>query len=328
LNDFAMNRTNRRASASTVVIAWLDRRLRVMLRAAQRSSRRHIAAIALLIVLACGGVGFSYAWVAGTGPTAGALEVGSLAMIVSLMTAAAFYPYLRLRSQWLLDAASTITHDYFDLLSVLGKLTELRNGEAAGHNLRVTVYTLWFAEELGFAPAEVARAAKGALLHDVGKLAVPDRILQKPGPLTPDERAEMAKHVGYGLEIISQSRSLQETTPVVAAHHERYDGKGYPIGMKAEAIPPEARMFALVDVFDALTSSRSYKPAYSVEEALATMARGRGSHFDPGMFDRFAQLVPGFADQLPKDEQGLTELLMARMAPYLNHVVRLGPALQ
>jgi putative nucleotidyltransferase with HDIG domain len=324
----SINHTQRRSSASTAVITWLDRRLEAILESAQRSARRHITAIALFIVLACGLVAFAYAWVAGTGLFAGAFEVGSLAMIASLLTAAVFYPFLRLRSQWLLDAASTITHDYFDLLSVLGKLTELRNGEAAGHNLRVTVYTLWFAEELGFAPAEVARAAKGALLHDVGKLAVPDRILQKPGPLTPDERAEMAKHVGYGLEIISQSRSLQETTPVVAAHHERYDGKGYPVGMKAEAIPPEARMFALVDVFDALTSSRSYKPAYSVEDALATMARGRGSHFDPVMFDRFAQRVPDFVGQLPKDEQGLTELLMARMVPYLNHVVRLGPALQ
>lgn len=310
-----------------MAIGWLDRRLAIVLRAAYRRSRRHVTATALAIVVLCGLGAFSCAWAAGVKPIAGAFEVGVLATIASLLTAAAFYPILKLRSQWLLEAASTIAHDYFDLLSVLGKLTELRNGEASGHNLRVTVYTLRFAEELGLSAAEIVRAAKGALLHDVGKLAVPDRILNKPGPLTAGERAEMAKHVGYGLEIISQSRSLQEATPVVAAHHEHFDGRGYPLGMKAEAIPPEARLFALVDVFDALTSVRAYKPAYSVEEALATMAEGRGLHFDPDMFDRFVQLAPNLVGQLPRDEAGLTRLLMDRLSPYLNHIVHLEPVL-
>jgi HD-GYP domain-containing protein (c-di-GMP phosphodiesterase class II) len=113
----------------------------------------------------------------------------------------------------------------------------------------------------------------------------------------------------------------------VAAHHEQYDGKGYPLGMTAEAIPREARLFALVDVFDALTSARAYKPAYSVEQALATMANGRGSHFDPDMFDRFAQLAPSLAAQLPADGVSLTRLLMDRLSPYLDRVVHLEPVL-
>ena len=257
--------------------------------------------------------------------SADAFRLAALATLVSLLTACALYPFLRLRDRWLLQAVSTISHDNLDLLSLLGKLTELRDAETAGHNLRVTVYTLLFAEALGFSSDEIVRAAKGALLHDIGKLAVPDRILHKPGALTPDERAEMNLHVRYGLEIVSQCHFLHEAMPVVAAHHEHYDGKGYPLGLKAEDIPREARLFALVDVFDALTSTRIYKPAYSIERALQTMAGGRGSHFDPVMFDRFERLVPIFVAQLPEDKACLTQLLMDRLLPYLDNFVRLIP---
>jgi HD-GYP domain-containing protein (c-di-GMP phosphodiesterase class II) len=250
-----------------------------------------------------------------------AANASSLAIAASLLTAVALYPVLRTRERWLMRAVSTITHDNIEFLSVLGKLTELRNGETAGHNLRVTLYTLMFAEALQLSPREIVRAVKGAVLHDVGKLAVPDSVLGKPGPLTPDERLEMNKHVCYGLEIISQSIILQEAAPVVGGHHERYDGQGYPIGLKSEAIPREARLFALVDVFDALTSWRVYKPALDIQEALSTMAVGRGSHFDPVLFDRFVDLVPGFARRMPQDQTALTMLLMDRLLPYFELLV-------
>ncbi len=254
----------------------------------------------------------------GAWQTSGAIGATMLAVGVSAMSAAAIYPVLRQRERWLLRAVSTITHDNIDLLSVLGKLTELRSGETAGHNLRVAISTLLFAEALNLPPEEIVRTVKGALLHDVGKLAVPDKILGSPGRLTADEHTEMAKHVRYGLEIISQSQVLQDAAPVVSAHHEHYDGTGYPSGLKGEAIPRQARLFALVDVFDALTSSRVYKSAYSVEEALATMAAGRGSHFDPALFDRFAKLAPDFAQRLPQDEAALAVLLMDRFLPYFE----------
>lgn len=315
------------ASPAAVATSWLHRRLSSAIEAAHRRSRRRVTAMALAIAATSGGGTFWYSALTGAGLGAGAFREAVLAMVVSLLTAGALFPVLRLRNRLLLQAASTISHDNIDLLSVLGKLTELRDGETAGHNLRVTAYTLLFAEALEFLPDEIVRATKGALLHDVGKLVVPDRILQKPGPLTPGERAEMAEHVRYGLEIVSQSNSLQEATPIVAGHHEHYDGTGYPLGLKAEDIPREARLFALVDVFDALTSPRVYKPAYSVEQALATMTDGRGTHFDPVMFDRFAQLAPDFVVQLPKDETGLTQLLMDRLLPYLDHIVHLEPQL-
>jgi putative nucleotidyltransferase with HDIG domain len=255
----------------------------------------------------------------------GAIDAAGLAVTVSIITAAALYAVLRQREDWLLRAASTISHDNIDVLSLLGKLTELRDGETAGHNLRVTTYTLLFAEALGLPPKEIVRATKGALMHDVGKLAVSDRILGKPGPLTPEERVEMAEHVRFGLEIVGQSHILQEAASVVGNHHERYDGKGYPLGLSGEAIPREARLFALVDVFDALTSSRVYKPAFGIEAALATMASGRGSHFDPALFDRFKEMAPELAWRLPRDEAALTALLMDRLLPYLERVVHVAP---
>jgi putative nucleotidyltransferase with HDIG domain len=165
------------------------------------------------------------------------------------------------------------------------------------------------------------RATKGALLHDVGKLAVPDHILGKPGPLTPEERTEMEQHVGYGLEIVSQSHFLQEAALVVGGHHEHYDGTGYPSGLKGEAIPREGRLFALVDVFDALTSVRVYKLALGIEEALAIMAGGRGAHFDPALFDRFQEMARDLARRLPQDETALTALLIDRLLPYLDRFV-------
>ena len=279
----------------------------------------------LALPLVSGSVAFLCLSAARAEPAVQTLEAVVLAMAASILTAAAFFPLRRRRERWLLRATTTVFRDNFDLLSVLGKLTELRDDETAGHTLRVTVYSLFFAEALGLPPREIVRTAKGALLHDIGKLGVADRILHKAGPLTPDERAQMAAHVQYGLEIVSQSDLLREATPVVAAHHERYDGEGYPQGLRGDAIPREARVFALVDVFDALTSSRVYKPAFGVEEALATMAGGRASHFDPALFDRFAEVAPELARRLPEDEVALTALLMDRLLPYLEQLIPMEP---
>ncbi|OQX06401.1 MAG: hypothetical protein BWK76_26290, partial [Desulfobulbaceae bacterium A2] len=257
----SINHTQKNASPTAMATRWLDRRLISALEETQRRSRRYITALTLAIAL-ISGIGTLYsAAAAGIGPDTDAFKMSALVTVVSLLTAAALYPVLRLRGRWLLQTVSTISHDNIELLAVLGKLTELRNGETAGHNLRVTLYTLVFAEALKLSPAEIVRSVKGALLHDIGKLAVPDRILGKPGPLSPAEREEMQRHVTYGMEIVSQSHYLREAAPVVGGHHERHDGTGYPAGLKGQAIPRDARLFALVDVFDALTSPRAYKPA-------------------------------------------------------------------
>lgn len=311
-------------SPSAIASSWLDQQLVPVLANFRQRLRKHVIRTCLGTAF-LSGIGAYALSSLGNGIDAwqisGPIGASMLAMVASVMSAAALYPVLRQRDRWLHRAVSTITHDNIDLLSVLGKLTELRSGETAGHNLRVTVTTLLFAESLKLPPDEIVRTVKGALLHDVGKLAVPDRILGSPARLTPGEHTEMAKHVRYGLEIIAQSQTLRDTAPVVGAHHERYDGTGYPSGLKGEAIPHEARLFALVDVFDALTSSRVYKPAYGVDEALATMAAGRGSHFDPALFDRFVELAPDFAQRLPQDEAALALLLMERLLPYFELLV-------
>lgn len=321
-----MTSLSQQPSPAALATSWLERRMESVIATAQKRLRGRMM-LTTLAAASMSGIGvFSYSSASGSAVMGGALEAAALTTAVSALTAAALYPILRLRNRWMGSATSTISRDNIDLLAVLGKLTELRDGETAGHNLRVTAYALLFAEALGLQPDEIVRATKGALLHDVGKLAIPDRILGKPGPLTTEERVEMSKHVGYGLEIVSQSHALQEATAVVGGHHEHYDGKGYPLGLKGEAIPREARLFALVDVFDALTSARVYKSALRVEEALAMMAAERGSHFDPDLFQRFARLAPGFVRQLPRDEASLTALLMDRLLPYLDRFVHLEAA--
>lgn len=314
------------ASPALAATTWLNRQLASVIATVHRRLHRRliVTSAAIASLAGCSVFAFSSPG-AGAGIQLSAIGAAVLAVAVSAMTAATLYAVLRQRERWLLRAASTISRDNIDMWWVLGKLTELRDGETAGHNLRVTTYTLLFAEALDLPPEEIVRTTKGALLHDVGKLAVPDCILGKPGPLTPDERAEMAKHVRFGLEIVSQSQILHEAAAVVGGHHERYDGNGYPLGLKGEAIPREARLFALVDVFDALTSSRVYKPAFGIEEALATMAGGRGSHFDPTLFDRFREIAPDLARRLPRADAALTALLMDRLLPYLERAVHMAP---
>jgi putative nucleotidyltransferase with HDIG domain len=322
----SINAKHAAVSPALVATTWLNRQLVSVIATVHRRLHRRLILTSSAIAFVAGvGVLALSSLVVDVEGHLGEIDAAVLAVAASVMTAAALYAVVRQRERWLLRAASTISRDNIDMWWVLGKLTELRDGETAGHNLRVTTYTLLLAEALDLPPEEIVRTTKGALLHDVGKLAVPDRILGKPGPLTPEERAEMAKHVRFGLEIVSQSEILHEAAAVVGSHHERYDGKGYPLGLRGEAIPREARLFALVDVFDALTSARVYKAAFSVEEALATMAGGRGSHFDPALFDRFREMAPDLARRLPDDEAALTSLLMDRLLPYLERVVHVAP---
>jgi putative nucleotidyltransferase with HDIG domain len=314
------------SSAVALAATWLDRRMQSIAAAAHDHLRKRMALTTLAASLASAMGIFSYTLVSGSGATGGAFAALALATAVPILTAAALYPVLHLRNRWMCHATSTISRDNIQMLAVLGKLTELRDGETAGHNLRVTAYAVLFAEALQFPPDEIVRTAKGALLHDVGKIVVPDHILGKPGPLTLEERCEMSQHVRFGIEIVSQSEALQEATAVVAGHHEHYDGTGYPLGLKGKAIPREARLFALVDVFDALTSARVYKPALRVEEALAHMAAGRDSHFDPWLFDRFVMLAPSFIRRLPREEAALSALVMEKLTPYFDRFVHLEPA--
>ena len=132
----------------------------------------------------------------------------------------------------------------------------------------------------------------GAFLHDAGKIGISDTILLKPGPLTKEEFSVMRTHVLLGVDIISRAHWLQSARDVVEFHHEKFDGSGYMKGLKGEAIPLNARIFAIVDVFDALTSTRPYKKPLLFDETMSMLRRDRGSHFDPRLLDAFDAIAP------------------------------------
>ena len=161
----------------------------------------------------------------------------------------------------------------------------------AGHCQRVADLACRLAEAVGITGRELTWFRMGAILHDVGKISVPAEILNKPGRLSPEEREIIQRHAAAGDEIVAGLEFPWDIRPIVRSHHEHWAGTGYPDGLAGEEIPLHARVLCVADVFDALTSARAYKPAFSVEEALAIMAEDRGRVFEPDLFDIFASLV-------------------------------------
>jgi putative nucleotidyltransferase with HDIG domain len=201
------------------------------------------------------------------------------------------------------------------MLAALGSAVAMRDRGTNSHNFRVTLYAIRLAEAAGLPSWRIQGLVKGAFLHDVGKIGIPDAILHKAGPLTDREVALMRSHVHHGVEIVRPYKWLRDALPVVRSHHERYDGSGYPEGLRGGDIPVEARIFTLVDVFDALTSRRSYKEARSLEEALRVLAEGRGSHFDPRLHDTFRAIAPALYHSVYlADERTLVRTLDAELA--------------
>lgn len=171
----------------------------------------------------------------------------------------------------------------------LAAAVELRDEETGSHIERVGRSCELVARRLGLEPERCELVRVASLLHDVGKIAIPDRILLKPGTLTQEERREMERHTEIGYRILAGSdATLLELAATIAwTHHERFDGRGYPRGLRGEEIPLEGRIAAVVDVFDALTSMRPYRPPVPLEEAVASMRAGRGGSFDPAILDLF-----------------------------------------
>jgi HD-GYP domain-containing protein (c-di-GMP phosphodiesterase class II) len=168
---------------------------------------------------------------------------------------------------------------------------DLRDKETEGHTQRVTEMTIELARQFGFSEAELVHIRRGALLHDIGKMGVPDRILLKEGKLTEEEWQVMRKHPGFAHEMLLPIHYLRPALDIPYCHHEKWDGTGYPRGLKGEEIPLTARIFAVVDVWDALTSDRPYRPAWTRQRALAHIRASAGSHFDPQVVEAFVQLL-------------------------------------
>ena len=203
--------------------------------------------------------------------------------------AAAAIDAMQLRSR-LVSANDEVLLAYDSTIRGWSRALDLRDRETMGHSSRVTDMAVQLARSRGFDPVALGHLRRGALLHDIGKMAVPDAILQKPGPLTAEERCVMQQHTVFGRDLLEPIRYLRDAVDVPYAHHERWDGTGYPRGLAGTAIPLAARIFAVVDVYDALTSDRPYRKAWSRRRALEHIAAAAGSHFDPEVVAAFLEL--------------------------------------
>lgn len=203
------------------------------------------------------------------------------------------------------------------VIQTLGGAIAKRDSDTDAHNYRVTLYAVRLAQAVGLDETAMQGLIKGAFLHDVGKIGTEDRILLKPGRLNDQEFSVMRQHVGHGIDIVGGAAWLGDAIPIVSCHHEKFDGTGYPKSLQGEKIPPEARIFAIADVFDALTSARPYKQAMPLAEALEILQEGRGRHFDPELLDRFIELAPGLYDRFAGDEsERVRDLVTAIVREY------------
>lgn len=226
--------------------------------------------------------------------------MGTVAMtiVAVLAMAAVLYP-LMLK---LLCHATSLTKQLMSsnlsLLSSLGSAVAKRDSDTDAHNYRVTLYSVALAETLDLPDGEIAHLIAGAFLHDVGKIGIPDAILLKPGRLSADEFEIMKTHALHGLDIVAGNEWMASAADVIRHHHEKFDGSGYPDGLAGDRIPRIARLFAVVDVFDALVSTRPYKAPMATGAALSILRRDAGRHFDPAMVDAFEPIAGGLHDEL------------------------------
>jgi putative nucleotidyltransferase with HDIG domain len=205
------------------------------------------------------------------------------------------------QSQALGAALAETERTYDTTLQALSNALDVRDSETEGHSRRVVEYMELIIAELPVAPENLSTLRRGALLHDIGKIGVPDNVLRKPAALSDAEWVVMKRHPEHGARIISQIPFLQDVSRIVRHHHERWDGKGYPDGIAAEAIPLGARIFAVADSFDAMTSDRPYRRAMSVKDARVEVARCRGTQFDPNVVDAFVRVPVDQLDAIADD---------------------------
>ncbi|THF68377.1 PAS domain S-box protein [Deinococcus sp. Arct2-2] len=180
---------------------------------------------------------------------------------------------------------------YDETIEGWARALDLRDHETEGHSRRVTEQTVALCQQLGMPPEELVHVRRGALLHDIGKMGIRDAVLLKPGALTDEEWVEMRKHPGYAVALLRPIKFLRPALDIPEYHHEKWDGSGYPLGLRGTDIPVAARAFALVDVYDALTSHRPYRRAWTKERALEHLQSGASTHFDPDLVQIFMQMI-------------------------------------
>ncbi len=196
---------------------------------------------------------------------------------------------LRLAVENLKESQQTIRASHLETILRLSAAAEFKDEDTADHLARMSRYSARLAQKYGLHAGEVELVLQASPMHDIGKIGIPDSILLKPGKLSPTEWELMKRHTEFGAKILKESsfELLRAGEIIAMSHHERFDGSGYPLGLAGADIPVFGRICAVADVFDALTSKRPYKEAFSNEKSLEIMRAGRGSHFDPGILDLF-----------------------------------------
>lgn len=241
---------------------------------------------------------------------------------------------LRSLNENLNDMFEVLYNNYRATLRTLAKALEARDVETRGHSDRVVAYSVRLGQELGLTQRDLIALEQGALLHDIGKIGVRDSILLKPGPLTEEQWVEMREHIAHGLRIIDGVDFLSGARPVVGQHHEKFDGSGYPNGLRGELIHLHARIFAVADAFDALTSDRPYRSAQSYANACAEITSNAGTHFDPNVVNAFLRIpetqladIRLAAESQDYPEQIINEREIRSFIISLKHreTARLGP---
>lgn len=200
----------------------------------------------------------------------------------------------RVKTHLSLVRVDELKQSRLEIVQRLGRAAEYKDNETGRHVIRMSHYAKLLALALGFSEEDAEELLHAAAMHDVGKIGIPDAILLKNGPLTDAEWVVMRQHPQFGADIIGDHTSLllRMARLIALSHHERWDGKGYPLGLQGEAIPLEGRIVAVADVFDALTNARPYKPAWHVDAAVAQLRKEAGHHFDPRVVEHFINILP------------------------------------
>jgi len=208
---------------------------------------------------------------------------------------------VKARTDQLQEALRGLERSYDITLQALGDALDLKDAETEGHSRRVTAFTMAIARHMGLPSEQVAMIARGAFLHDIGKMAIPDKILNKPGKLDPDEIVVMREHCYHGYQMLKKIPFLTEACDIVYSHQEHFDGSGYPRGLRGTEIPLGARIFSVADTLDAIISDRPYRPARSLAEARKEIQVWAGRQFDPEVVEAFSDMPDEIFEDLRRE---------------------------
>jgi len=243
-----------------------------------------------------------------------ALSAALMVGLAALLCGAVLYPVVVHLSADNDKKTREVLDSHISMMEALGRAIAKRDSDTGAHNYRVAWIAAGIAEKMGVSGTAMQALIAGSFLHDVGKIGIPDAILLKPGKLDAAEMDTMRTHVEQGKDIVLGAGWLDGAQDVVACHHEKWNGTGYPARLAGDAIPLSARIFAVADVFDALCSRRPYKEPMSFEASMAILEKDTGSHFDPAVMAVFTPMARGIFDQLAQcDEAAARQLLQDRV---------------